>query len=71
MIFCFCGHLYTVVLCSVRVLGISCPFFIQKLSLCGVWEAVRLHCRMTGLIDVSIDRTISSEALIFGSGRQR
>lgn len=64
-------HLYIVVLWSVRVLGISCPFFIQKLSLCGVWAATRLHCRIIGLIGGSIDRVIWSEALIFGSGRQR
>lgn len=64
-------HLYAVFLCSVRVLGISCPFFIQKLSLWGVWAVVRLHCRVTDLPEVSADRMVWSEALIFGSGRQK
>lgn len=51
-------HLYAVFLCSVRVLGISCPFFIQKLSLWGVWAVVRLHCSVTGLLEVSADRMV-------------
>lgn len=64
------GHLYDVFLSSVRVLEISCPFFIQKLSLWGVWEVVRLHSRVTGFRAPSA-RMIWSDELIFGSARQR
>lgn len=65
----FC-HLYDVVLRSPLVFWISFPFFIQKLSLWGVWAAVRLQCRVTGLNNPSRGRMIWSEALIFGSRRQ-
>lgn len=51
------GHLYDVFLNSVRVLEISSPFFIQKLSLWGVWKVVRLHSRVTGFTGPSA-RTI-------------
>lgn len=64
------GHLYDVFLSSVRVLGSSCPFFIQKLSLWAVWEVVRLHSRMMGFRAPSA-RMIWSDELILGSARQR
>lgn len=66
-----CGHLWVVALCSVRVFGISCPFFIQKLYVCGQCAVVRLQRRTTGLLGESSGRMICSEALIFGSGRQK
>lgn len=64
------GHLYDVFFSSVRVLEISRPFFIQKLSLWGVWDVVRSHRRVTGFRAPSA-RMIWSDELIFGSARQR